>query len=67
MVKSLTIKLQQKDQDVLVAYMMIDEVVQGIRYTRTTIDENFLFWHADILELADSVGAIETVPGKQPS
>ena len=64
MVKSLAIKLQQKDQDVLEAYRMIDEVVQGIRYTRTTIDENFHFWYADILELADSVGAIETVPRK---
>eukprot|EP00731_Ephydatia_muelleri_P014129 Em0007g1439a len=30
MVKSLAIKLQQKDQDVLDAYRMIDEVVQGI-------------------------------------
>ena len=37
MVKSLAIKLQQKDQDVLEAYRMIDEMVQGIRYTRTTI------------------------------
>ena len=33
MLKSLAIKLQQKDQDVLDAYRMIDEVVQGIRYT----------------------------------
>ena len=40
---------------------MIDEMVQGIRYKRTTIDENFHFWYADILELADSVGANETV------
>ena len=41
MVKSLAIKLQQKDQDVLDAYRMIDEVVQGMRYTRTNIDEKF--------------------------
>ncbi|KAL5516510.1 hypothetical protein EMCRGX_G001862 [Ephydatia muelleri] len=64
MVKSLAIKLQQKDQDVLDAYRMIDEVVQGIRYTRANIDENFHFWYADILELADNVGAFETVPRK---
>ena len=61
MVKSLAIKLQQKDQYVLDAYRMIDEVVQGIRYTRTSIDETFHFWHVDIL---DSVGAFETVPRK---
>ena len=48
MVKSLAIKLQQKDQYVLDAYRMIDEVVQGIRYTRTSIDENFHFWYVDI-------------------
>ena len=43
---------------------MIDEVVQGINYTRTSIDANFHFWYADILELADSVGTYETVPRK---
>ena len=42
MVKSQAIKLQQKDQDVLEAYRMIDEVVQGIRYTKTSIDENLI-------------------------
>ena len=46
MVKSQAIKLQQKDQGVLEAYRMIDEVVQGIRYTKTSIDENFHFWYA---------------------
>ena len=64
MVKSLAIKLQHIDQDVLDAYRMIDEVVQGIRDTRPSIDENFHFWYADILELDDSVGAFETVPKK---
>ena len=53
----LAIKLQQKDQDVLDAYRMIDEVVQGIRYTRTSIDEKFHLWYADIQELAESIGA----------
>ena len=48
MVKSLAIKLQQKDQYVLDAYRMIDEVVQGIRYTRTSTDETFHFWYVDI-------------------
>ena len=60
----LAIKLQQKDQDVLDAYRMIDEVVQGIRYTRTSIDENFHLLYADIQELAESIGAFETVPRK---
>ena len=64
MVKSLAIKLQQKDQDVLEAYKMIDEVVEGIRYTRTSINENFHFWYADIKNLADSVGTVEAVPRK---
>ena len=66
-VKSLAINLQQNDQDVLDAYRMIDEVVQGIRHIRTNIDENFHFWYADIVELADSVGAFETVPRKTAS
>ena len=64
MVKALAIKLQQKDQDVLEAYKMIDEVVEGIRYTRTSINENFHFWYADIKNLADSVGTVEAVPRK---
>ena len=64
MVKSLAIKLQQRDQDVLDAYRMIDEVVQGIKYIITSIDEKFHFWYADTLELAESVGVFEAVPRK---
>ena len=60
-VKDLASKLQTRDQDIFVAYGMVDEVVERIRATRQDIDNCFGPWYEDILH---SVESIESVPRK---
>ena len=40
-VKVLSVQLQKRDQDVLEAYAMIDDVMKSLKSTRTTIDTVF--------------------------
>ena len=38
-------KLQKPDQDILEAYMMVDEVVGNIKSVRKNIDSDFQVWY----------------------
>ena len=60
--KVLSAKLQKRDQDVLEAYAMIDDVMESLASTRTTIDTVFELWYDEVLKLANEVGATESVP-----
>ena len=60
--KVLSAKLQKRDQDVLEAYAMIDDVMESLASTRTTIGTVFELWYDEVLKLANEVGATESVP-----
>ena len=62
--KTLAAKLQKCDQDIYDAYMMIDEVINGVKTLRNTIDTTFHFWYDEILQLAETMGVMESVPRK---
>ncbi|KAL5514919.1 hypothetical protein EMCRGX_G000003 [Ephydatia muelleri] len=61
-VQVLSVKLQKRDQDVLEAYAIVDEVMKTLESTRKTIDTGFAAWYDEILKLANEVGATESVP-----
>ena len=52
-------KLQKPDQDILEAYMMVDEVVGNIKSVRKNIDSDFQVWYIQILDLAEKLGIVE--------
>ena len=58
----LSAKLQKYNQDVLEAYAMIDDVMESLALTRTTINRVFESWYDEVLKLANEVGAAESVP-----
>ena len=58
-VKVLSAKLQGRDQDVLEACAMIDDVMESLR---TTIDTVSKLWYDEVLKWANKVGATESVP-----
>ena len=63
-VQVLSVKLQKRDQDVLEAYAIVDEVMKTLESTRKTIDTGFAAWYDEIVKLANEVGATESVPRK---
>ena len=58
----LSAKSQKRDQDVLEAFAMIDDVMEPLASTRTRIDTVFELWYDEVLKLANEVGATESVP-----
>ena len=58
----LSVKLQKRDQDVLEAYAIVDEVMKTLESTRKTIDTGFAAWYDEIVKLENEVGATESVP-----
>ena len=65
-VQVLSVKLQKRDQDVLDAYAIVDEVMKTLESTRKTIDTGFAAWYDEIVKLANEVGATESVPSSSP-
>jgi hypothetical protein len=63
-IKALAAKLQKRDQDIYEAYMMVHEVINGVKSLRSTIDTTFCYWYQEILELAETIGVTESVPRK---
>ena len=57
-------KLQKHDQDIYEAYRMIDQVIDSVKTTRFTIDTTFSLWYDEILQLAENIGTVESVPRK---
>ena len=47
-VKALASKLQKRDQDIFEAYMMVDEVIENIKFVRKNIDSDFQVWYKQI-------------------
>ena len=45
--------------------MMIDEVINGVKNLRNTIDTTFHFWYDEILQLAETMGVMESVASLQ--
>ena len=62
--KSLSAKLQKRDQDVYEAFKMVSVVVEKLKSIRTNIDRTFESWYEEILKLADTIGVKEEVPRK---
>ena len=62
-VKALASK-QKRDQDILEAYMMVDEVVGNIKSVRKNIDSDFQVWYKQILDLAEKLGIVKASPRK---
>ena len=60
--KSLSAKLQKRDQDVYEALKMVTSIVENLSKIRSNIDVIFPLWHAEIQRLANEIGAIENVP-----
>ena len=60
--RDLAAKLQNRDQDIFVAYGMVHSVTERIEVTRQDIDNRFDLSYQDILRLADSIGSVESVP-----
>ena len=65
--KSLSAKLQKRDQDIYEAYKMVSEVIENLTKLRKNVDASFTLWYNDINELADKIGAPESTPRKKPS
>ena len=65
-VKALASKLQERDQDIFEAYMMVNEVIKTIQTSRNNIDLNFKIWYKDILDLAGKLDISEGIP-RRPS
>ena len=63
-VKSLAARLQKQDQDIYEAYKMVDAVINRVKAIRSVIDTTFSSWYKEILQLAEKIGATETVPRK---
>ena len=63
-VKSLAAKLQKRDQDVYEAYKMVDTVIDRVKAIRSTIDTTHSSWYDEILQLAEKIGATESIPRK---
>ena len=63
-VRDLAAKLQTLDQDIFVAYGLVYSVTERIEATRQDIDNRFNLWYQDILQLANSIGSVESVPRK---
>ena len=62
-VKPLTVKLQQRNQDVYKAYKHVDETIEYIKSQRVTVDSSFKRWFERAHTLLQSVGVDEmTVP-----
>ena len=62
--KSLSAKLQKRDQDIHEAFKMVSNVIERVKSIRTNIDSSFVSWYGEILKLADTIGATESVPRK---
>ena len=62
--KSLPAKLQKRDQDIYEAFRMVNSVIQDVTSFRANIDSTFASWYEEILKLADTIGAIESVTRK---
>ena len=62
--KSLSAKLQKRDQDVYEALKMINSVVEKLSKLRSQIYNIFPSWYAEILKLAEVIGVNGTVPRK---
>ena len=62
--KSLSAKLQKRDQDVYEAFRMVSSVIENVTSIRTNIDSTFISWYEEILKLANTIGATESVPRK---
>ena len=65
--KVLASKLQKRDQDIYEAYRMIDKVIDSVKTTRFTIDTTFSLWYDEILQLAENIGTVESVPRRNRS
>ena len=63
-VKSLSSKLQKRDQDVYEALTMVKKVIKELTDIRSNINDTFSLWYTEILSLADSIGVSEEVPRK---
>ena len=63
-VKSLSVKLQKRDQDIYEALSMVSSITTRIHTIRQAIDTTFPSWYSEIMKLANDVGAAETVPRK---
>lgn len=63
-VKSLSSKLQKRDQDVFEALKMVNSVIQELKKIRSAIDTIFPAWYTQVLNLAESIGTNESVPRK---
>ncbi len=63
-VKSLSVKLQKRDQDLYEALQMVNSVVTKLSTIRTQIDTIFPSWYTDVLQLADEIGTSEAIPRK---
>ena len=63
-VKELAGKLQERNQDILDAYAMVDESIEEIKSVRKDIDATFVSWYRDITELAANIGVAESIPRK---
>ena len=62
--KVLASKLQKRDQDIYEAYKLVDKVIDCVKTTRSTIDNTFSLWYDEILQLAENIGTVESVPRK---
>lgn len=62
--KSLSAKLQKRDQDVYEALRMVNSVIENISKIRSNIDAIFPSWYDEVLKLADTIGVIESLPRK---
>jgi hypothetical protein len=62
LIKPLAVKLQKKDQDIVQAYAMIDEVKDSISDLRNNMDVEFSKIYAEAESLAERVGAVISIP-----
>ena len=60
--KSLSAKLQKRDQDIYRALKMVTNVVENLSKIRSNIDAIFPSWYGEIQKLADEIGVNENVP-----
>ena len=64
--KSLSAKLQKRDQDIYEAFKMVSGVIDSLKTIRTNIDTIYTFqsWYDEFLKLADTIGVTENLPRK---
>ena len=62
--KSLSAKLQKRNQDIYEALGMVESVIKNLGDIRSSLDSIFPSWYSQIVRLADDIGVSESVPRK---